>query len=156
MLGRTFANIAAMETLPWSQFAHLNPELALHVEQRLGLAPCYLGTIRPDGWPRVHPVGPLVLRGGSLVVTMYPSSPKGKDLRRNGRYALHGPVEDTSGGGGEVLLVGTAVERDPTNADRAKGYIIFELLIAEVLATAYDPTDLRPIRTRWNAQPTRA
>ena len=80
---------------------------------------------------------------------MYPISPKGWDLRRNGRYALHAAVEDTTGGGGEVLVIGTAVEAESTELDRAKGYIVFELLIAEVLATSYDPTDLRPIRTRW-------
>ena len=94
-----------------------------------------------------------MLRGGSLVVTMYPSSPKGGDLRRNGRYALHAAVEDTTGGGGEVLLIGTAVEAESSDADRAKGYIAFELFIAEVRATSYDPTDLRPIRTRWDARP---
>ena len=140
-----------MEALPWSEFASSNPQLAGHVEERLGRAPCYLGTVRPDGWPRVHPVGPLTLRGGKLVVTMYPSSPKGRDLRRNGRYALHAAVEDTTGGGGEVLLTGTALPAEPAEADRAKGYIVFELLIAEVLATSYDPTDLHPIRTRWRA-----
>lgn len=140
-----------MKALPWSDFANFNPQLAAHVEERLGRAPCYLGTVRPDGWPRVHPVGPLMLRGGSLVVTMYPSSPKGWDLRRNGRYALHAAVEDTTGGGGEVLLIGTAVEAESTEVDRAKGYIVFELFIAEVLATSYDPADLRPIRTRWKA-----
>ena len=140
-----------MEALPWSDFAHSSPQLAAHVEERLGRAPCYLGTVRPDGWPRVHPVGPLILRDGSLVVTMYPSSPKGADLRRNGRYALHAAVEDTTGGRGEVLLTGTAAEAESTDADRAKGYIIFELFIAEVLATSYDPSDLRPILTRWDA-----
>jgi hypothetical protein len=82
---------------------------------------------------------------------MYPTSPKAWDLRRNGRYALHAAVEDTTGGGGEVLLIGTAVEAASTEADRAKGYIVFELFIAEVLATSYDPTDLRPIHTRWKA-----
>lgn len=140
-----------MEALPWSEFANSNPQLARHVEERLGRVPCYLATVRPDGWPRVHPVGPLTLRGGILVVTMYPSSPKGHDLRRNGRYALHAAVEDTMGGGGEVLLTGTAVQAEPTEADRAKGYIVFELLIGEVLATTYDLTDLHPIRTRWKA-----
>ncbi len=55
------------------------------------------------------------------------------------------------GGGGEVLLTGTAIQAEPTEADRAKGYIVFELLIAEVLATTYDPADLHPIRARWKA-----
>ena len=140
-----------MEAVPWGEFARRQPELAGHVQERLGRAPCYLGTLRPDGSPRVHPVGPLVPRGASLVVTMYPSSPKGHDLRRNGRYALHAAVEDTSGGKGEVLVSGTAIDAKPGDEDRAKGYVVFELLIAEVLATTYDRSDWTPVRTRWKA-----
>jgi hypothetical protein len=140
-----------VNALPWSEFARAEPELAAHVEERLGRAPCYLGTVRPDGWPRVHPVGPLAPRDGCLVVTMYPTSPKGKDLRRNGRYALHGAVENTTGGGGEVLLTGTATGAEPSAEDRAKGYVLFELLIAEIVATVYDGADLQPVRRRWHA-----
>jgi hypothetical protein len=110
-----------------------------------------MATVRRDGWPRVHPVGPFALRDGRLVVTMYPTSPKAHDIRRTGRYALHGPAEDTEGGGGEVLVTGTAVEAEPTEADNAKGYIVFELLVGEVLATTYDAADnFRPIRRRWS------
>lgn len=139
-----------MNVVLWREFAQQDPELAAHVERRIGQAPCFLGTIRRDGWPRVHPVGPLTLRDGALIVTMYPNSPKGHDLRRTGGYALHGPVEDTQGGEGEVLITGVAVPREPSEADRAKGYVIFELLVGEVLATRYDAED-RPIRSRWVA-----
>jgi len=138
-----------MQTVSWDEFKTAEPDLSTHVEERLGRAPCYLGTVRPDGWPRVHPVGPLTPRADHLVVTMYPTSPKGKDLERNGIYALHAAVEDTSGGGGEVLVTGLAIGAEPTDADRSNGYVVFELLIGQVLATRYDPTDWRPIRTRW-------
>ncbi len=114
-----------MEAVPWNTFAQRQPELAKHAEERLAAAPCFLATVRRDGWPRVHPVGPFTLRDSRLVVTMYPTSPKAQDIRRTGRYAMHGPVEDTEGGGGEVLITGAAIEREPTAADRAKGYIIF-------------------------------
>jgi hypothetical protein len=141
-----------MDTVSWSAFARLEPDLARHAEERLGAAPCFLATIRRDGWPRVHPVGPFTLREGELIVTMYPTSPKAHDIRRSARYALHGPAEDTEGGGGEVLITGMAIGREPTQADKAKGYIIFELLVGEVLATTYDAGDnYRPIRRRWIA-----
>ncbi|MEX0749279.1 MAG: pyridoxamine 5'-phosphate oxidase family protein [Dehalococcoidia bacterium] len=140
-----------MDAIRWGDFGALNPELAAHILERLASAPCYFGTVRRDGWPRVHPVGPLAPRGSCLIVTMYPTSPKAHDLRRNGRFALHGPVEDTTGGGGEVLLVGRAVEAEPADADRAKGYILFELLIGEVLATSHDHNSLRPVHRRWKA-----
>jgi hypothetical protein len=141
-----------MDAVSWNAFAGAVPALAGHAEERLGTAPCFLSTLRRDGWPRLHPVGPFTLREGRLIVTMYPSSPKVRDLRRTPRYALHGPVEDTVGGGGEVLITGTAIEAEPTAADRAKGYVIFELLVGEVLATTYDADeDYRPVRRRWSA-----
>lgn len=62
--------------------------MAEHVRRRLTYAPCYLATVRPDGFPRVHPVG-VHVRDGELVVPMNPTSPKGADIRRNGRFALH-------------------------------------------------------------------
>ncbi|MGH2405330.1 MAG: pyridoxamine 5'-phosphate oxidase family protein, partial [bacterium] len=48
----------------------------------------YLATLRGDGAPRVHPVTPIVGEG-RLFLFMEPTSPKGHDLRRDGRYALH-------------------------------------------------------------------
>jgi hypothetical protein len=48
----------------------------------------YLATTRPDGSPRVHPFCP-VLAGGRLFAAVPPSSPKGDDLRRDGRCAIH-------------------------------------------------------------------
>lgn len=143
--------MSAVGAVHWGDFRAQQPELAAHVEERLGHAPAYLGTIRKDGWPRVHPVGPLIPRNTQLVVPMYPTSPKGNDLRRTGRYALHCDVEDTQGGGGEVLITGTAREIEPTEDDLASGYVAFELLVSEVLAIQYDPNDLSPRRTRWKA-----
>jgi hypothetical protein len=48
----------------------------------------YLATTRPDGSPRVHPFCP-ILAGGRLFAAVPPSSPKGDDLRRDGRCAIH-------------------------------------------------------------------
>jgi hypothetical protein len=67
----------------------------------------YLGTIRADGSPRVHPVTP-ILSGERLFLFMEPTSPKGKDIERDGRYTLHCGVEDDSGGGGEFYVRGRA------------------------------------------------
>ena len=54
-------------------------------EHGLGLG--FLGTSRPDGGPRVHPITP-VLFEGSLFGMIVPG-PKLRDLHRDGRYALH-------------------------------------------------------------------
>jgi len=123
--------------------------LAEHVRKRLGAGICFLATSRPDGWPRVHPIGPAVPEDGTIVVGMLPTSPKGHDLLRNGRYALHCVVEDGYGGGGEVLLTGTAAPREPTSEQRQRGWVAFELLVGEVLTTTYDHAQQHPVSTRW-------
>jgi hypothetical protein len=48
----------------------------------------YLATLRPDGSPRVHPVTVTVDDTGIYVYAVA-STPKGRDLRRDPRYALH-------------------------------------------------------------------
>jgi hypothetical protein len=61
-----------------------------------------LGTIRPDGGPRVHPVSPII--GEQVYLFMEPDSPKGKDLQRDGRFSLHCGVEDSGSGAGEFYI----------------------------------------------------
>ena len=66
----------------------------------------YLATIRPDGRPRPHPFCP-VLAGGRLFAAIPPHSPKGHDLRRDPRCAIHalpGPDDD------ELLVLALANE----------------------------------------------
>lgn len=48
----------------------------------------YLATVRPDGGPRLHPFCPIIA-GGRLLAAVPPSSPKGRDLRRDGRCVIH-------------------------------------------------------------------
>ena len=44
--------------------------------------------MRPDGGPRLHPFCPIVAEGG-LWAYILRASPKGGDLRRDPRFALH-------------------------------------------------------------------
>ena len=56
----------------------------------------FLATIRPDGSPRLHPFCP-ILAGGKLFAAIPWKSPKGHDLRRDPRCAIHalpGPDDD--------------------------------------------------------------
>ena len=143
----------------WSEFSAASPELAFFGKQRLERRIAYLATMRPDGSPRVHPVSPFIANN-RLFVYMEPTSPKGDDLRRNARYAMHSAVEDNSGGQGEFSIRGRAVETTDTESRkeafgqaRNMGYspqerhVLFELRIAEALATVYEGG--RPKRTRW-------
>ena len=112
----------------WKEFAQQAPELAEFGVSRLQSGVAYLGTLRADGSPRVHPVTPIV--GEQLYLFMEPTSPKGKDLARDPRYTLHCSVEDSSGGGGEFYV-------------RGRGTLTTDPLVREdaIQASAYKPQD---------------
>lgn len=80
----------------WNQFAALRPDLAepgRALLYQVGVGLGYLATTRSDGAPRVHPMCPVMTDAG-LFAFIVPS-PKQRDLRRDGRYALHSfPRED--------------------------------------------------------------
>jgi hypothetical protein len=110
----------------WKDFAQQAPELAAFGQARFsssGVA--YLGTVREDGSPRVHPVTPII--GEHLFLFMETTSPKGKDLGRDPRYTLHCSVEDDSGGGGEFYVRGRGTFTDDPaireQAVRASSYV---------------------------------
>lgn len=140
----------------WGEFAAVEPELAAFGAERLHGAVAYLATTRPDGTPRVYPVTPII-GGGRLFLFMEPTSPKGADLRRDGAYALHSTVGDSSGAGGEFAVRGRAVPvDDPTlralaaaasTYPPAERYILFTLGVTGALSTVYE--DDRPLRRRW-------
>ena len=138
----------------WGAFEQEAPELAAFARERLAGRLAYLGTVRRDGAPRVNPVSPWIV-GGGLFIRMYPGSAKVRSLERDPRYALHCSVEDADGGGGEVIVSGTArpvadprrlavANRDRSNPDR---YVVFEFEVDDVLATTYEGGD--EIRRRW-------
>ena len=108
----------------WMEFAQQAPQLAAFGLSRFQSGVAYLGTVRPDGGPRVHPVTPII--AAELFLFMEPGSPKGQDLKRDPRFVLHCAVEDSSGGGGEFyvrgqgLLSGDATLRE--QAVRASSY----------------------------------
>jgi hypothetical protein len=89
---------------------------------------------------------------------MWPTSPKGHDLRRDGRYAMHCSVTDSSGEGGEFLITGTAkvVEDDEARTLAAEAasyevverYVLFELEVDTAFSTVYGDDD-EPVREKW-------
>jgi hypothetical protein len=143
----------------WGEFAAAEPELASFGADLLTGLPAYLATVRDDGMPRVHPVTPVVTADG-LFVFMESTSPKGRDLRERGGYALHNGVPDSEGAGGEFFVSGTGhlVEDASVRAsaeraasyDPAERYVLFELLLGEARCTGYGDVPL-PERRRWRA-----
>ncbi len=140
----------------WADFESAAPELATFGRLRFASRVAYFATIRADGSPRLHPVTP-VIGGGHLYLYMEPTSPKGHDLRRDPRFALHCAVEDWNGGGGEFLINGEAglitdvqqrAEYDSYALYSPKAhYILFELFLQRVSSTTYENGN--PRRRQW-------
>ncbi len=125
--------------MSWAALEAGDPEMAAFGRLRFERNKvAYLATTRKDGAPRVHAVTPTVA-DGRLLVFMYPTSPKGRDLERDGRYALHCSVEDQSGGGGEFCVRGRAWRVDADElweavrpgkvAESRERYILFEFSV---------------------------
>jgi len=146
------------QAIRWGEFAARESELARFGAGRLTAAPAYLATVRRSGVPRVHPVTP-ILAGAGLFLFMEPTSPKGRDLRERGWFALHTGVLDDDGTGGEFSIVGRGLAvGDPdlrsevaaaaryTPADR---YVLFELRLSEARCNGYGDVTL-PSTRRWS------
>lgn len=129
----------------WSTFAAEAPSLNVVARERLqDLHVSYLATTARNGAPRVHPVSPILTDDG-LYLFMEPTSPKGHDLRRDGRFALSTPVDAPLPTVPEMYFSGraAAVEDARTRAAvvRAAGYpvlerfVLFELTVENVMCT---------------------
>jgi hypothetical protein len=101
----------------WLAFTQQQPDMAAQGKSLLyqhGVGLAFLATLRPDGRPRLHPMCPLVTDDG-LFAFIVPS-PKQRDLKRSGAYALHSfpcPMnEDAFYLTGQVKLVSDAGPRD--------------------------------------------
>jgi hypothetical protein len=116
----------------WAEFEREAPEVAKaaarlwpglvalhrnesHPEDTAWFAISYLGTIRRDGAPRIHPFCP-ILADGRLFAAIPRSSPKGWDLRRDPRCVIHampGPDDD------ELCIRAIALEVSGDSSTRA-------------------------------------
>jgi hypothetical protein len=143
----------------WGEFVKAEPELAAFGADLLRAAPAYLATVRSDCLPRVHPITPIVAADDLFLFTE-PTSPKGRDLRERGNFAMHNGVPDSSGTGGEFWLFGRAVPvDDPSRRAAAVGaasytpadrYVLFELLVQEARCNGYGDVQL-PDQRRWRS-----
>jgi Pyridoxamine 5'-phosphate oxidase len=145
--------------MSWNKLETADRELAAFGAERfISSGVAYLATVRGDGAPRVHPVTPIIGQG-YLFLFMEPTSPKGQDLQRDGRYAMHCSVENSGGGGGEFFITGQArlvenlalrqIAKEAASFTPADRYILFELTLEYASSTIYDGGN--PIRKRWRA-----
>ena len=142
--------------MSWNKLESQAPDIAEFSKTRLHNNVAYLATIRKDGSPRVHPFTPIIGEG-HFFVFMEPTSPKGNDLRRDARYAVHCSVTDNSGESGEVVVTGRArfIEDSELRTlaikvcpyQYAERYILFEFDVDSVMTTEYP--DGKAVRKHW-------
>lgn len=149
----------------WGAFAAAEPELARvggALLNQFGVGLAFLATVRADGAPRLHPVCP-VLSSEGLYVLITPTSPKRRDLIRDGRYALQ-TFPQPKPGSDEFYLAGRArlIEAPATRAavlrdakHRAdESETAFELLIERAMHTTWEHVLTPAMRSRnraWRA-----
>jgi hypothetical protein len=124
----------------WAAFEEAAPEQAA-VAAQLWSEPfpiAYLATVRPDGAPRLHPFCP-VRAGGRLYAVIPPQSPKGNDLRRDGRCVVHAlPGPDDA----ELCIRARAVERTEDEVTRAT---LLDVVEATGVGGMIETTRVHPI-----------
>ena len=140
----------------WKDFKETQPELANFGKEHFSSDVAYLGIVRQNGYPRVHPVTPIISEE-NIFLFMEPTSPKGKDLIRNGKFSVHSLVTHSSGSDGEFWMRGKAQKIiDPNLRNEAiesssykpaNRYILFQLFIEEAGSTIYE--NGKPIYKRW-------
>jgi hypothetical protein len=113
-----------------------------------------IATLRADGSPRISGIE-CEFADGELRFGSMPGARKGADLRRDPRFALHGPVFHPQDGKeaewpGEAKIAGRAVLAGPAG-DGAAGDL-FLADIAEVVTTRLSPQATLLVIESWAPQ----
>jgi hypothetical protein len=112
----------------WASFQVEEPGLAAkgrHLFYMYGVGMGFLGTVRRDGGPRVHPICPILV-DDALFALIIPG-PKLGDLRRDNRFALHGLTSPPPRQDDAFYITGTVAEvRDRGIWDRVASQFLAE------------------------------
>jgi hypothetical protein len=94
----------------WDEFQRACPEIAELARARFARDEVVMvGTIRPDGSPRISP-NECDFAAGRLFISMMWRSRKALDLLRDSRVAVHSVPSDRMNPGGDVKLYGRVVD----------------------------------------------
>ena len=113
-----------------------------------------IATLRADGSPRISGIE-CEFADGQLRFGSMPGSRKGADLRRDPRFALHGPVfhpeqGKEAGWPGEAKIAGRAVLAGPAGDGTAGDLFVAD--IAEVVITRLNPEATLLVIESWTPQ----
>lgn len=144
--------------MSWREFKEGAPELASLGADLLNKKIAYLATTKKDGSPRVHPVRPFIGEG-HFFLFIDRKSPKGRDLLRDGRFALHCSVFQTNGPSTEFLISGIASFKDDpeirevafrvVGRDLPDQQTLFQFSVGRVIVTEYDEEKAPTVR-HWS------
>lgn len=147
----------------WDAFAKAAPHIAEVFERRYTAVGklCFLGTIRPDGFPRVSPMEPAFYEG-NLIIGGMPGTAKFRDLDVDPRFSLHTATVDTRVSEGDAKVWGTvAHDPDPglharyaedlyaTTGFDLRGRTFDRFLIADIVGAASVEIDGGLVITTW-------
>jgi hypothetical protein len=145
----------------WADLTRGNPaitKLGRELLYRTGSGEALLATVRGDGLPRIHPIAVGIV--SDRVVAFINDSPKGRDLERDGRYALHSHLDLQVPHELELRGHARLVTGDTLRAEAAAGwsfevddsYRLFELDIEHALIGERASRNAWPPRyTTWHA-----
>jgi len=144
----------------WKAFEEAEPEFAARV-RRLFDAGRHktIATLRADGSPRISGIECEFI-GGDLRFGSMAGSRKGADLKRDPRFALHGPAFHPQEGKegawpGEAKISGRAIPAGPVTADAAGEQPQGELFVAditEVVVTHLNANGTRLVVESWTPE----
>lgn len=150
----------------WGEFERSRPEFAARVRESFEAGRHKtIATLRADGSPRISGIE-CEFVDGELRFGSMPAARKGADLRRDPRFALHGPTFHPVEGAeadwpGEAKIAGRAVPMpasgdasdEDADEDAAGGGETFVADISEVVVTGLDEHATRLVIESWT--PTR-
>ena len=144
----------------WAEFERAEAELAAFGRERLDGRVCFHATLRRDGSPRVHPVEPWIA-AGLLMARFRGGSPKVAEVAGDPRYALHSPMDNANGEGGEFLVRGRMAAVTPDHPAAAEivrttrvPLAFYALSVDEAVGTTYEGKERDPVYRRWRAHGT--
>lgn len=144
----------------WSEIERAEPDFAARV-RRLFDAGRHktIATLRADGSPRISGIE-CEFEDGELRFGSMTGARKGADLRRDPRFALHGPTVHPEEGKesewpGEAKIAGRAIPAGPVGAGEASDQPDGEMFVAdivEVVVTGLNPEATRLVVEWWTPE----
>jgi len=136
----------------WQELEQAEPEFAARV-RRLFDAGRHktIATLRADGSPRISGIE-CEFADGELRFGSMPGARKGADLRRDPRFALHGPTVHPQQGKeaewpGEAKIAGRAILSGPASEEPAADMFVAD--ISEVVTTGLNPEATMLVIESW-------